>query len=51
MKDFTRINEKGVADCDKQISLLAGNSICVPVLEHIFDTAFRQYPELIKGIL
>ena len=36
---------------DKQISLLAGNSICVPVLEHIFKAVFKQYPEIIDGIL
>lgn len=46
--DYEKMVKAGLTD--KQISLLAGNSICVPVLEHIFDAAFRQYPELIKDV-
>ena len=46
--DYEKMAKAGLTD--KQISLLAGNSICVPVLEHIFDAAFRQYPELINDV-
>ena len=45
--DYEKMVENGLTD--KQISHLAGNSICVPVLEHIFDQAFTQYPEIIKN--
>ena len=44
--DYDNMVKAGLTD--KQISLLAGNSICVPVLEHIFMAAFRQYPGLLK---
>ncbi len=42
--DYENMAKHGLTE--KQISLLAGNSICVPVLEHIFMAAFEQYPEL-----
>lgn len=45
--DYEKMVENGLTD--KQISHLAGNSICVPVLEHIFDQAFTQYPEIIEN--
>jgi DNA (cytosine-5)-methyltransferase 1 len=42
--DYERMRKVGLTDA--QIAKLAGNSICVPVLEHIFAEAFNQYPEL-----
>ena len=33
--DYENMADAGLTD--KQISLLAGNSICVPVLEHVFE--------------
>ena len=42
--DFEKMVKAGLTD--KQISRLAGNSICVPVLEHIFEAALKQYPEI-----
>lgn len=47
--DYENMVNSGLTD--KQISLLAGNSICVPVLEHIFKSVFAQYPELTKNLL
>lgn len=47
--DYDKMVKAGLTD--KQISLLAGNSICVPVLEHIFKAVFKQYPEIIDGVL
>lgn len=44
--DYENMVKSGLTD--KQISLLAGNSICVPVLEHIFNAVFEQYPEMEK---
>ena len=44
--DYENMADAGLTD--KQISLLAGNSICVPVLEHIFEAVITQYPELYK---
>ena len=46
--DYENMIRSGLTD--KQISHLAGNSICVPVLEHIFKAVFRQYPEIKKNI-
>ena len=46
--DYENMAKAGLTD--KQISLLAGNSICVPVLEHIFGAAFRQYPDLCQMV-
>lgn len=43
-QDYENMIKAGLTD--KQISLLAGNSICVPVLEHIFEAALIQYPGL-----
>ena len=43
-QDYENMIRAGLTD--KQISLLAGNSICVPVLEHIFEAALIQYPDL-----
>ncbi len=37
--DYFRIKNNGITD--KQISYLAGNSICVPVLEEIFKVLIR----------
>lgn len=42
--DYESMAKAGLTD--KQISLLAGNSICVPVLEHIFEAALKQYPDI-----
>ena len=42
--DYENMAKAGLTD--KQISLLAGNSICVPVLEHIFEAVLRQYPDI-----
>ena len=42
--DYQNMVKAGLTD--KQISLLAGNSICVPVLEHIFESILGQYPEI-----
>lgn len=44
--DYENMAKVGLTDT--QISHLAGNSICVPVLEHIFYSAFQQYPDLTK---
>ena len=41
-EDYSKMVASGLTD--KQIALLAGNSICVPVLEHIFMALFEQYP-------
>ena len=46
--DYENMVRSGLTD--KQISHLAGNSICVPVLEHIFKAIFEQYPEIKKNI-
>ena len=42
--DYDNMKKSGLTDT--QVSHLAGNSICVPVLEHIFQAAFNQYPDL-----
>lgn len=42
--DYNKMKNSGLTDA--QIAKLAGNSICVPVLEAIFSAAFKQYPEL-----
>lgn len=44
--DYDKMSKSGLTD--KQISALAGNSICVPVLEHIFTALFRQYPDMVS---
>ncbi len=46
--DYENMTKAGLTE--KQISLLAGNSICVPVLEHIFKAIFRQYPDLLENM-
>jgi hypothetical protein len=43
--DYEKMVKSGLTD--KQIAALAGNSICVPVLEKIFGCIFRQYPDMI----
>ena len=43
--DYEKMVKSGLTD--KQIAALAGNSICVPVLERIFGCIFRQYPDMI----
>ncbi len=43
-EDYEKMIKSGLTE--KQISHLAGNSICVPVLEHLFDAIFTQYPEI-----
>lgn len=45
-EDYTKMVKSGLTD--NQIASLAGNSICVPVLEHIFAEIFNQYPDMIK---
>lgn len=45
-EDYEKMIKAGLTEA--QIAKLAGNSICVPVLEHIFKTLFAQYPELIS---
>lgn len=42
--DYEKMIKAGLTEA--QIAKLAGNSICVPVLEHIFEKLFIQYPEL-----
>ncbi len=46
--DYEKMVKAGLTE--KQIASLAGNSICVPVLEHIFSAIFTQYPELAENI-
>ncbi len=46
--DYEKMIKSGLTD--KQISHLAGNSICVPVLEHIFSAVFTQYPEIARKL-
>ena len=43
--DYDKMVKSGLTE--KQIAALAGNSICVPVLEHIFAEIFKQYPDMI----
>lgn len=45
-EDYKKMVDSGLTE--KQIAQLAGNSICVPVLEHIFNAIFNQYPNIIK---
>ncbi|MBO5551324.1 MAG: DNA cytosine methyltransferase [Lachnospiraceae bacterium] len=45
-RDYENMEKSGLTD--KQISLLAGNSICVPVLENIFRAVILQYPEMFE---
>lgn len=40
--DYENMVKSGLTD--NQIAALAGNSICVPVLEHIFMQLLRKYP-------
>lgn len=44
-EDYTKMVNAGLTNT--QISHLAGNSICVPVLERIFDQMITQYPDII----
>lgn len=46
--DYENMVRSGLTE--SQIAHLSGNSICVPVLEHIFKALFRQYPELIEDM-
>jgi site-specific DNA-cytosine methylase len=47
-EDYDKMIKAGLTEA--QIAKLAGNSICVPVLEHIFKSLFAQYPELISDM-
>ncbi len=47
-EDYDKMIKAGLTEA--QIAKLAGNSICVPVLEHIFNALFAQYPELISDM-
>ena len=47
--DYDKMVSSGLTDA--QIARLSGNSICVPVLEQIFASAFNQYPDLIKDMI
>ena len=47
-EDYDKMVKSGLTEA--QIAKLAGNSICVPVLEHIFKALFAQYPELTEGL-
>ena len=47
--DYEKMVSSGLTE--NQIAHLAGNSICVPVLEHIFEQAFRMYPELTDRLI
>lgn len=47
--DYENMVKSGLTDA--QIATLAGNSICVPVLEHIFTGIFQQYPEITKDMI
>lgn len=40
-KDYNHMIKNGITE--KQISFLAGNSICVPVLEAIFEKVLKEY--------
>lgn len=44
-EDYEKMVKSGLTNA--QIAKLSGNSICVPVLEHIFGAAFSQYPGII----
>ena len=46
--DYNHMVSAGLTD--NQIAHLSGNSICVPVLEHIFLAAFEQYPVLVDSL-
>ncbi len=46
--DYDKMVKAGLTEA--QIAKLAGNSICVPVLEHIFTQVFAQYPEIAENI-
>ena len=43
--DYEKMVKAGLTNT--QIIKLAGNSICVPVLEHIFESIFKQYPQIL----
>ena len=43
--DYEKMVKAGLTNA--QIIKLAGNSICVPVLEHIFESIFEQYPQIL----
>ena len=45
-QDYQNMINAGLTNA--QIAKLAGNSICVPVLEHIFEAVLKQYPEIYK---
>lgn len=47
--DYDKMIKSGLTE--KQIAHLAGNSICVPVLEAIFSAAFTQYPVLTENMI
>ncbi len=47
--DYENMIKHGLTD--SQISHLAGNSICVPVLENIFSSVFDQYPEITEKMI
>ena len=47
--DYNNMVDAGLTE--NQITFLSGNSICVPVLEQIFLSAFAQYPELTEKTL
>ena len=44
-EDYLKMVKSGLTN--KQIDALAGNSICVPVREHIFKSVIQQYPDII----
>ncbi len=46
--DYEKMHKAGLTD--KQIMSLAGNNICVPVLEHLFASIFDQYPDIMPEI-
>ena len=46
--DYKKIHESGLTN--KQIMSLADNSICVPVLEHLFANIFDQYPDIMPEL-
>jgi DNA (cytosine-5)-methyltransferase 1 len=48
-EDYENMSKAGLTEA--QIAKLAGNSICVPVLEHIFLAVFNQYPEVFENLM
>ncbi len=48
-EDYDKMVKAGLTEA--QIAKLAGNAICVPVLEYIFLAIFEQYPEIFENLM